>query len=437
MANYIPHTATDKSGMLSVLNKKSIDDLYNGLEDFIAKDLPLESGKSQQHVEQIFNQHAQANKVYKSIFLGAGAYNHYIPSVVKSLSNRQEFLTAYTPYQPEISQGILQVIFEYQTMISMLTGMDLSNASVYDGATALAEGLLMLSARKKNKVLLSMGINKQYQEVATTYLQAQGIEVEFISLNASGQTCIEDLKSKLNEDVFAVAISQPNFYGIIENGAEIGEIVKSNNCGYLMSVNPISSAILKTAGQCQADIATGEGQPLGMSLSFGGPYLGFIAAKQKYMRKMVGRIVGKTIDAEGKDAYVLTLQAREQHIRRERASSSICSNQAHCALIATIYMSTMGREGMQDIAKQCLSKAHYLAEKITSLEGYKLKYQSEFFNEFVIENKGNSDKIVTKCQENNILAGYKLNQDEILWCTTEMNTIHQMNELINILSEIK
>lgn len=437
MANYIPHTQSDTLDILSVIGKKSVDELYQGLEEYIAKDIALDKPKSQQQVENYFCNLSKENKVYKSIFLGAGAYNHYIPSLVKSIASRQEFLTAYTPYQPEISQGILQTIFEYQTMISNLTGMDLSNSSVYDGASALAEGLLMLSARRKNKVLLSKAINPQYLDVVKTYLKGQKVDIDYIELNDDGTTSVDDLKTKLTDDVFAVAVSQPNCYGIIEPASQIGEIVKSVNCGYIMNVEPISAAMLKTPGECQADIACGEGQPLGMPLSFGGPYLGFIAAKQKYMRKMVGRIVGKTTDNNGKDAYVLTLQAREQHIRREKASSSICSNQAHCALVATLYMATMGKQGMYEVAWQCLSKAHYLAKKITAIDGYQLKYSGEFFNEFVVKSKADSQKIIQKCKENDILAGLKLNDNEMLWCVTEMNSIEEMDKLVDLLKEVK
>lgn len=437
MANYLPHTESDALDMLSAIGKKSADELYNGLENLIVKDLAIDEGKSQQQTEDIFYNLSNENKVYKSIFLGAGAYNHYIPSVVKSIASRQEFLTAYTPYQPEMSQGILQVIFEYQTMIASLTDMDLSNASVYDGATALAEGLLMLAERKKNKVLLSKGINPQYLEVVETYLKGQSIEIEYIELSDDGTTSLTDLNAKLSAEVFAVAVAQPNFYGIIEPAAQIGEIVKNAGSGYIMSVEPISMALLKTPGECNADIATGEGQPLGMPLYFGGPYLGFIAAKQKYMRKMVGRIVGKTTDNNGKDAYVLTLQAREQHIRREKASSSICSNQAHCALTATLYMSAMGKNGMKEVANQCLSKAHYLAKRINSLNGFELKYQSEFFNEFVIKSYVNSDRIIQKCKENDILAGYKLSDNEMLWCVTETNSAKDMDKLVEMLKEVR
>lgn len=436
MFNYIPHTEKDISDMLAELNLSSLEELYSGLRSFQAQDIPIPEGKSQQLVDKEFNNLSKENKLYNSIFLGAGAYNHYIPAAVKSLASRQEFLTAYTPYQPEISQGILQVIFEFQSMIARLTGMDVANASVYDGSTALADAILMLSERKKNKVLLSRGIDPKTIEVLKTYLSPQNIEIDFIDLNLSGQTCLKSLNKKLDENVFAVAISQPNFYGIIERADQIGEKVKQSGSGFAIKANPISLALLKDGRECFADAVAGEGQPLGMSLSFGGPYLGFLASTKKYMRKLVGRIVGKTEDINGKESYVLTLQAREQHIRREKASSSICSNQAHCALTATLYMAVMGEKGMKEVASQCVSKAHYLAKEITKIDGYGLKYKGEFFNEFVIKSKTKVDDIIKACKQNGILAGYKLSEDEILWCVTEMNDKKEMDFLVQILKEV-
>ncbi len=436
MFNYIPHTEKDISDMLAELNLSSLEELYSGLRSFQAQDIPIPEGKSQQLVDKEFNNLSKENKLYNSIFLGAGAYNHYFPAAVKSLASRQEFLTAYTPYQPEISQGILQVIFEFQSMIARLTGMDVTNASVYDGSTALADAILMLSERKKNKVLLSRGIDPKTIEVLKTYLSPQNIEIDFIDLNLSGQTCLKSLNKKLDENVFAVAISQPNFYGIIERADQIGEKVKQSGSGFAIKANPISLALLKDGRECFADAVAGEGQPLGMSLSFGGPYLGFLASTKKYMRKLVGRIVGKTEDINGKESYVLTLQAREQHIRREKASSSICSNQAHCALTATLYMAVMGEKGMKEVASQCVSKAHYLAKEITKIDGYELKYKGEFFNEFVIKSKTKVDDIIKACKQNGILAGYKLSEDEILWCVTEMNDKKEMDFLVQILKEV-
>ena len=436
MSTYTPHTSAEIQAMLDVVGVKSLEGLYQGLEGLFVKDMDLPAGKSQQEVARYFENLAAENKVFGSIFLGAGAYQHYIPPVVKSLLSREEFITAYTPYQAEMSQGILQGIFEFQTMIAELTGMQVSNASLYDGSTALADGILMLGERKKNKVLVSEGINPRSLEVVKTYLIPQGIQIEKVALE-NGRTSLSDLKAKLTPDVFAVAIAQPNFFGVIEDAAAIGEAVKAAGAGYIMQVEPFACAMLKTPFACGADIAVGEGQPLGMPLSFGGPYLGFVGAREKLVRKLTGRIVGKTSDADGNDAYVLTLQAREQHIRREKAASSICSNQALCALTATIYMATAGKTGMKEVASQCLSKAHYLAAEMTKIPGFKLKYSAEFFNEFVTVTDAPANEIIRQCAEKNILAGLKLSEHEILWCATEVNTKTDMEQLLAVLKEVK
>ena len=422
--------------MLDTVGVKSLEDLYSGFEDLWTKNLNLPPGKSQMEVIRFFTELASQNKLFGSIFRGAGAYCHYIPSVIKSLVSREEFVTAYTPYQAEMSQGILQSIFEFQSMIADLTGMQVSNASLYDGSTALADAILMLREKKKNKVLLSSALHPRSLEVIKTYFTPLGIQIELIALE-EGKTSISDLTAKLTEDVFAVAIAQTNYLGIIENAADIGQKVKANKSGFVMSVEPFACSFLKTPAACGADVVTGEGQPLGMPLSFGGPYLGFIGTTEKLTRKIPGRIVGKTHDASGKDAYVLTLKAREQHIRREKASSSICSNQAHCALTAAIYMAYAGKEGMRQVAVQSLSKAHYLAQEITRLPGFELQYKSEFFNEFVIKSQIPADIIINACAQENILAGLKLGEYQTLWCATEVNTREDIQKLIDVLKQIK
>ena len=436
MSTYTPHTPSEIRSMLDTVGVKSLEDLYSGFEDLWTKNLNLPPGKSQMEVIRFFTELASQNKLFGSIFRGAGAYCHYIPSVIKSLVSREEFVTAYTPYQAEMSQGILQSIFEFQSMIADLTGMQVSNASLYDGSTALADAILMLREKKKNKVLLSSVLHPRSLEVIKTYLTPLGIQIELIALE-EGKTSISDLTAKLTEDVFAVAIAQTNYLGIIENAADIGQKVKANKSGFVMSVEPFACSFLKTPAACGADVVTGEGQPLGMPLSFGGPYLGFIGTTEKLTRKIPGRIVGKTHDASGKDAYVLTLQAREQHIRREKASSSICSNQAHCALTAAIYMAYAGKEGMRQVAVQSLSKAHYLAQEITRLPGFELQYKSEFFNEFVIKSQIPADIIINACAQENILAGLKLGEYQTLWCATEVNTREDIQKLIDVLKQIK
>lgn len=436
MSTYTPHTASEIREMLDVVGVKNLESLYQGLEGIFARDMNLPAGKSQQEVARYFEKLAAANNVFGSVFLGAGAYRHYIPPVVKSILSRSEFITAYTPYQAEMSQGILQAIFEFQSMIAELTGMQVSNASLYDGSTALADGILMLSEKKKNKVLLSEGINPRSLEVVKTYLAPLGFEIELIALE-NGKTSLADLEKKLSGDVFAVGLAQPNFFGVIEDAATIGEAARAAGVGYIMQVEPFACALLKTPFECGADIAVGEGQPLGMPLSFGGPYLGFIGAREKLTRRMQGRIVGKTHDSEGRDAYVLTLQAREQHIRREKAGSSICSNQALCALTATVYMASAGKEGMKEVARQSLSKAHYLAAQMTAIDGFELKYSSEFFNEFVVVSRAPADLIRNKCTEKNILPGLKLSDHEMLWCATEVNSKEDIDQLISVLKEVR
>lgn len=436
MTVYVPHTANEEAAMLSAIGVKSATELYGQNSALFAKDIKLPNGKCQQQMEREFSALAEKNKVYKTIFRGAGAYKHYVPPVVKSIVSRQEFLTAYTPYQAELSQGILQSIFEYQTMIANLTGMDVSNASHYDGATAFADAIVMMAERNKKKVLISSGVNPMTLQVIETYLKPLGLEIVIIPLDESGKTSQAELEKNLDNNVFAFAVSQPNFYGIIEDTVSLGKTVKEKGVNYVMQVEPFSQTVLPSAGESGADAVAGEGQPLGLSLSFGGPYLGFLAVTKKHTRKMVGRIVGKTKDTEGKDAYVLTLQAREQHIRREKASSSICSNQAHCALTAAVFMAAMGESGLSNAASQCVAKAHYLSEKLKEI-GFTLKYYGEFFNEFVTVTPQSADKYLNTLEENGVLGGLKLSENEILWCATEANTREEIDFAVSLLKEVK
>lgn len=434
MKGYTPHTETEVSAMLDAIKAASLDGLYEGFSHLFARDIAVPNGKSQMETERFFADTAAKNRVYKSIFRGAGAYSHYIPSAVKAIAARPEFVTAYTPYQAELSQGILQSIFEYQTMIANLTGMDVSNASHYDGSTATADGILMLRERNKNKVLVSAGMNPNTIEVIRTYLEPLDILVQIVALDENGKTSISDIEKNIDENVFAVAIAQPNYFGIIEDAKGIGAFLHEKKIGYLMNVEPFSQMLLPSAGECLASVAAGEGQPLGLPLAFGGPYLGFLTTTQKNMRKMVGRIVGRTADDKGNTAYVLTLQAREQHIRRDKASSSICSNEAHCALTSAVYMSVMGRAGLAEAASQCVDNAHYLAEKLAE-SGLRRKYPSEFFNEFVTVSDRKADDIIRLCEKKGILAGQKIAEHEILWCATEVNTRQEIDFLARLIKE--
>ena len=432
MSKYTPHTAADRAAMLDAIGVKSVEELFDVPDGRLA-DLKLPEGKSQLEAERFLKSLAAQNKAFDKIFLGAGAYNHYIPPVVSELASREEFVTAYTPYQAEMSQGILQSIFEYQSMICRLTGMDASNASHYDGATATADGILMCLGNRK-KALISDALNPEYKKVIETYCRPYDVEIEYIPC-VDGATDIDALKALLTSGVGAVCVQHPNFYGRLENTAEIAEAAHGAGAKFVVNCNPISLGVLKAPSEYGADVAAGEGQPLGLPLAFGGPYLGFLACKENLMRKLTGRIVGETLDHDGRPAYVLTLQAREQHIRREKSSSSICSNEALCALTAAVYMAALGKEGIKEVASQCASKAHYMAAEISKIEGYKLKYKGGFFNEFVIESKVNTAKIVEKLKKRGILAGLPLGENEMLWCVTEMNEREDIDLVTDILKE--
>lgn len=366
---------------------------------------------------------------------GAGAYKHYIPAAVKRITSKEEFVTAYTPYQAEISQGVLQGIFEYQTMICELTTMEAANASVYDGATAAAEAAAMCRDRKRSKVLISAAAHPDVIETVKTYCQAAGAPVELIPAK-DGQTDQAALAELLTADTACVYLQQPNYYGLIEDAEAFGQLAHEKGAKFIMGCNPIALAVLKSPAACGADIVVGEGQPLGLPLGFGGPYLGFMASTSAMTRKLPGRIVGETTDVDGKRAFVLTLQAREQHIRREKASSNVCSNEALCALTASVYMTVMGPEGLRQAAVQSMSKAHYLAEQL-SVIGYQRVYEGEFFHEFVTTTPVPAESALKALEERGILGGLPLNDHEILWCATEDNTKAEIDELVAILKEVR
>ena len=378
---------------------------------------------------------AGKNRVFRTIFRGAGAYRHYIPAAVTSIISKENFLTAYTPYQAEVSQGILQSIFEYQTMICDLTGMDASNASVYDGASAAAEGVAMCRERKRAKALISGATSPYVIQTIQTYCHGNGMEMEVIP-EKDGKTDWEKLKARLDSGTACVYIQHPNFYGNLEDAKEIGELTHEAGAKFVMGVNPISLGMLKTPAEYGADVAVGEGQPLGLPLAFGGPYIGFMACTDKMMRKLPGRIVGQTKDRNGKTGYVLTLQAREQHIRREKASSNICSNQALCALAVTVYLSSMGNEGLREAALQSASKAHYLSKELETI-GYHTENQGTFFHEFVTTSKVSAKETLDALEAQGILGGYPLDEHRILWCCTEVNTKEEMDDVIRILKEVQ
>lgn len=436
MGNYLSSTPAQRQEMLEAIGLSTLADLYlQAPADLILKNGPeIPEGSSELEVRRRVTELAGRNQVFPVIFRGAGAYRHYIPAIVDTVVNKETFVTAYTPYQAEISQGILQSIFEYQTMICKLTGMDVSNASVYDGATAAAEAAAMCRDRKRRKTLVSGAAHPDVIETVRTYCWASGDEMELIPVK-DGKTDMEALASMMDEKTAGVYLLQPNYYGQLEDAVKAGEIIHGSGAKFIMGVNPIAAAVLKSPGECGADIAVGEGQPLGLHLSFGGPYLGFMAATDEMVRKLPGRIVGETVDSQGKRAFVLTLQAREQHIRREKASSNICSNQALCAMTAAAYMAVMGPEGMKEAAGQCLAKAHYLADRLAEL-GFKRKYEGEFFHEFVTESPVPAADLMKHLEANGILGGLPV-EDGILWCATEMNRKEDMNRLINLIKEVE
>ena len=436
MGHYIPSTETQQQEMLKAIGLKDFRELYGDVPAsmYLDRALDIPEGLSELEVSRKMTQLASQNKVYGTILRGAGSYDHYIPSIVRYIPAKEEFLTAYTPYQAELSQGILQSIFEYQTMICMLTGMDVSNASVYDGATAAAEAAAMCRDRKRRVTLISETVHPDVINTVRTYCFGTDDELRIVPAK-DGKTDKQALKQMLaSGDVSGVYVQQPNFYGLFEDATELGEIVHEAGAMYIMGCNPIALAIMKTPAECGADIAVGEGQPLGIPMGFGGPYLGFMATTDKNMRKLPGRIVGQTTDSRGERCYVLSLQAREQHIRREKASSNICSNEALCALTAGLYMATMGPAGMAEVANQCMSKAHYLAEKLTGIDGVKKRFEGEFFHEFLLD-MPKADEILAKLDENGILGGLKTDGG-VLWCVTEKAAKAELDRTVEIVKEV-
>ena len=418
MGSYVPSTEAERREMLKAIGLTDYRELYRDVPEKMYLDEPLNipEGMSELEVSNAISAMAAKNKVFKTVLRGAGAYDHYIPSIVKYIPTKEEFLTAYTPYQAEMSQGVLQSIFEYQTMICELTGMDVSNASVYDGATAAGEAAAMCRDRKRRVTLVSGASHPDTINTVRTYCYGTGDEMRIVPMK-DGKTDMAALREMLTEDVASVYIQQPSFFGQLEDATAIGEMVHAAGAMYIMGCNPIALAIMKTPKDCGADIAVGEGQPLGMPLSYGGPYLGFMATLTKHMRKLPGRIVGQTTDSKGDTAYVLSLQAREQHIRREKASSNICSNEALCALTASVYMAVMGPEGMAEAARQCLSKAHYLAKALCAIPGVSLRYPGEYFHEFVTE-LPRVPEVLEALEHHGILGGLPV-EGGILWCATE------------------
>ena len=436
MGSYVPSTGTQREEMLRAVGVSSTRDLFRDVPEqmLLTEPLHIPAGMSELEVSRAMTAMAAENRVYGTVLRGAGAYDHYIPSIVKYIPAKEEFLTAYTPYQAEMSQGLLQSIFEYQTMICELTGMDVSNASVYDGATAAAEAAAMCRDRKRRVTLISGAAHPDTINTVYTYCYGTGDELRIVPTR-DGKTDMDALREMLTANVASFYVQQPNFFGQLEDAEALGALTHEAGALYIMGCNPIALAVMKTPRDCGADIAVGEGQPLGLPMGCGGPYLGYMATTDKLMRKLPGRIVGETADAQGRRAYVLSLQAREQHIRREKASSNICSNEALCALTAGLYMATMGPDGMAEAAEQSMAKAHYLEKALCALPGVEPVYGGAYFHEFVLK-MPRSQELLEALDRRGILGGLPVGEDRVLWCATEKVSRQELDEAVSIVKEV-
>jgi len=442
---YIPHTEAERRDMLAAVGVERMDDLYPDVPSHVRfPDLDLPEPLSELEAMQELQLLSEINldTRHASCFLGAGAYNHFIPSAVDHILRRNEFYTAYTPYQPEISQGTLQAIFEYQSLMCTLTGMEVSNASHYDGATALAEAVILALNHHRGvrrRIILSPAVHPQYRQVVRTYTQGMGLKV--VGDEALGNEA-EALAELLDKDTAMVAVQYPDFFGRIQDFGPLAEAAHAVGALLCVVVNPLALGYLKPPSEFGADVVVAEGQPLGIPLSYGGPYLGIFTTRQEYVRKMAGRLVGETVDSRGQRGYVLTLTPREQHIRREKATSNICTNQGLLALAVTVYLSVMGRQGLQQVAELCYRKAHYAAQQIARLDGFRIWNEGPFFHEFVVHCPRPVKEINDGLLDYDILGGYDLGQDypelagHMLLAVTEMNSREDIDELVELLPEV-
>jgi glycine dehydrogenase subunit 1 len=439
---YIPHTAGDVTQMLERIGVATLEDLFVEVPESVRLKRPLDIQEPASETELLREMKALAlenatPETHKS-FLGGGAYHHFIPTVIDLLISRSEFYTAYTPYQPEISQGTLQAVFEFQTLICQLTGMDAANASMYDGASACAEAVLMaMRLTRRKKILLSKALNPRYRGVVATYCRYLGMELVDVAVAADGRTDLEDLAAKLDDSAAVVVAGYPNYFGVIEDVAALAEKSHEYGAKLVTAVSePIALGLLKSPGELGADIVAGDGQSFGLPLSFGGPYVGFFAVRQKDVRGMPGRLVGETTDLEGQRGFVLTLATREQHIRREKATSNICSNQGLCALMATIFMSLLGKQGLREMAEQNLAKAAYARKQLSGIKGFSLVFDGPAFNEFVVRSEAPVTEVLSQLEEVGILGGIPLGEDYpemadcFLVCVTEQNQREEIDALV-------
>lgn len=443
---FIPTTDANRKEMLKTIGVSDFEELLEAIPEKarFKGDLDLPKPLSEYEVTKLLQQIADKNEHSgtHTCFLGGGAYDHFIPAAVGHVTSRSEFYTAYTPYQPEVSQGNLQAIYEYQTMIANLTGMDAANASMYDGASALAEASLLAQAQtRKEKILISKTVHPFYRKVVATYCKRSGVCMDEVDMD-DGVTDLNKLKEMVGENTAGILIQHPNFFGILEKVEEIEKIAHAAGSLFVVSVDPISLGALKPPGEYGADVVTGEGQALGNPLSFGGPYVGIFAVKQEYIRRLPGRLVGVTQDTQGRRGFVLTLQTREQHIRREKATSSICTNEQLCALASTVYMALMGKQGLPTVASLCLQKAHYLAKKLEGIKNIELLYEHPFFKEFTIKCPIPPEKIIAEMRDEKIFAGIDLGrfdygiEDGLLIAVTEKRTKEEMDRYVDVLTKI-
>lgn len=443
--SYTALTEHDKAEMLRVIGVASIDDLFADIPPALRQQARLDIGPplSEMETRRKMSGLAARNVNFEQApcFLGAGMYDHYIPAVVPALASRGEFATAYTPYQAETSQGTLQVIYEFQTLLCQLTGMEMANASLYDGATALAEALIMaMAVTRRNRVLVPRALSPFYGRVAQTYLQGLPVTIEEVPF-ADGVTDAAQLAARLSKDVAAVVVQQPNFFGSLEDGQAIGEVAHAHGALLISVFNPITLGLLPPPGVYEADIAVAEGQPLGIAPQFGGPGVGLFCCRKKFARFAPGRLVGTAEDEQGRAGFTLTLQTREQHIRREKATSNICTNQALCALMASIYLGALGPQGLKNCAEQSYHKAHYAAQQLSQLDGYELAFQTPYFHEFALRVPTSVKEVNRRLLEKSIIGGYDLGRDYpelenvMLLCCTEKRTKEEIDGLVGALKD--
>jgi glycine dehydrogenase subunit 1 len=440
---YLPNSPAERAAMLEATGHRSIAELFQQIPDQLrlTGHLSLPGPLSESEILEYFRAAARENARDHTSFLGAGAYSHYRPVAVDALLSRGEFFTAYTPYQAELAQGTLQAMFEFQTLVAQLTGMDISNASLYDGSTAMTEAVLMaLRITRRDHVLVARTVHPEYRQVLASYVQHQGISVAEVPYDASGQVHIERLRAALKPETAAMVIQSPNFLGALERIQEVAGLAHRNKSLLIVTINePLSLGIVRPPNE--ADIVCGEAQSFGVPVAYGGPYLGFLACRERFLRQMPGRLVGQTTDTQGRRGFVLTLATREQHIRREKATSNICTNQSLCALAATIYLSLLGKNGLRALAEQNLAKAHYAADQLRAVPGTTTPFAGPFFNEFVVHVPGDAGKILVALQEQKIIGGLELGRfypelkNHLLVCATETATRAAIDRMVGTYRE--